>query len=64
MHEDLLRQIIRIKVEIGMYMVEKLPTPIQQSTKKVLTILQEELSSCTQEKAQTTKNNLQSITIE
>ncbi|WP_242144324.1 MULTISPECIES: DUF3926 domain-containing protein [unclassified Bacillus cereus group] len=64
MHEDLLRQIIRTKVEMGMYMVEKLPTPVQQSAKKVLTILQEELSSCTQEKAQTTKSNLQSITIE
>ncbi|WP_459502078.1 DUF3926 domain-containing protein [Bacillus sp. C1] len=64
MHEELLRRIIRKKVEVGMYILDELPIPVQQSAKKILNILQEEFSSCTQEKTQTTKTNLQSITIE
>lgn len=64
MREELLRKVIRTKIEVGMYILEELPTPVQHSAKKFLNILQEELSSCKQEKTQTTKNGLQSITIE
>ncbi|MEY8349796.1 DUF3926 domain-containing protein [Bacillus cereus] len=64
MREELLRRIIRTKLDVGMYILGELPTPVQQSANKLLNILQEELSSCQQEKAQTTKTNLQNITIE
>ncbi|MBO1582138.1 MULTISPECIES: DUF3926 domain-containing protein [Bacillus] len=64
MREELLRHIIRKKLEVGMYILGELPPPVQQSANKMLNILQEELSSYKQEKTQNTKSNLQSITIE
>ncbi|MEN1938440.1 DUF3926 domain-containing protein [Paenibacillus sp. 102] len=64
MREDLLRKLIRTKVEVGMYIINELPTPIQRSAKKALSILQEELSSCMQETAKPTTSNLKNITIE
>ncbi|MBO1627770.1 hypothetical protein COE15_00515 [Bacillus cereus] len=64
MREDLLRKAIRTKVEVGMYIMNELPTPVQQSAKKVLSILQEELSSCMQETTRPTTSNLKNITIE
>ncbi|MDM5153145.1 DUF3926 domain-containing protein [Bacillus sp. DX1.1] len=64
MREDLLRKIIRTKIEVGMYIIHELPTPIGQQAKKVINILQEELSSCIEEKTQSTESNLKSITIE
>lgn len=64
MREELLRKVIRTKLEVGMYILQELPTPVQQPAKKVLSILQEELSSCMHEKTQPTENNLKSITIE
>lgn len=50
MHEDLLRKVIHTKVEVGMYIINELPTPFRQQAKKMINILQEELSSCMQEK--------------
>ncbi|PFE03418.1 hypothetical protein CN288_12630 [Bacillus sp. AFS023182] len=64
MREDLLRKAIRTKVEVGMYIMNELPTPVQQSAKKVLSILQEELSSCMQKTTRPTTSNLKNITIE
>ncbi|HEK9101654.1 DUF3926 domain-containing protein [Bacillus pfraonensis] len=64
MREELLRKIIQTKLKVGMYIINELPTPIQQSAKKALSILQEELSSCMQETAKPTKSNLKNITIE
>lgn len=45
MHEELLRKVIRTKVRVGMRILEELPTPIQQSAKQMLSILQEELAA-------------------
>lgn len=64
MHEELLREIIQTKLKVGMYIINELPTPIQQSAKKALSILQKELSSCMQETAKPTTSNLKNITIE
>ncbi|PDY48564.1 DUF3926 domain-containing protein [Bacillus pseudomycoides] len=64
MHEDLLRKVIHTKVEVGMYIINELPTPLRQQAKKMINILQEELSSCMQEKKQPTDKSLKNITIE
>jgi hypothetical protein len=64
MREELLREMIQTKLKVGMYIINELPTPIQQSAKKVLNILQEELSSCMQETTHSTTSNLKNITIE
>ena len=45
MHEELLRKVIRTKIKVGMHILEELPTPIQQSAKQMLNILQEELAA-------------------
>ncbi|MBY7114645.1 DUF3926 domain-containing protein [Bacillus sp. 17RED48] len=45
MHEELLRKVIRTKIKIGMNILEEFPTPIQQSAKQILNILQEELAA-------------------
>ncbi|EEL52384.1 hypothetical protein bcere0022_2660 [Bacillus cereus Rock3-44] len=55
---------IQTKLKVGMYIINELPTPIQQSARKVLNILQEELSSCMQETTHSTTSNLKNITIE
>ncbi|MED1284916.1 MULTISPECIES: DUF3926 domain-containing protein [Bacillus] len=63
MHDELLRKVIRTKIKIGMRILEELPNPIQQSAKHALNILQEELSSYTEEQPQP-ESNLKSIIIE
>ena len=63
MHDELLRRIIRTKIKVGMHILEELPAPIQQSAKQALNILQEELSSYTEEQPHP-EGNLKSITIE
>ncbi|MBC6971815.1 DUF3926 domain-containing protein [Bacillus sp. Xin] len=64
MREELLRKVIRTKIEVGMHLINELPTPFGQQAKKVINILQEELSSCIQEKKQPTEKSLKRITIE
>ena len=39
MHEDLLRKVIHTKVEVGMYIINELPTPFRQQAKKMINIL-------------------------
>ncbi|MED1092649.1 DUF3926 domain-containing protein [Bacillus paramycoides] len=63
MHDELLRRIIRTKLKVGMRILEELPNPIQQSAKQALNILQEELSSYTEEQSHP-EGNLKSIIIE
>ncbi|MED1410490.1 MULTISPECIES: DUF3926 domain-containing protein [Bacillus] len=63
MHDELLRRIIRTKLKVGMRILEELPNPIQQSAKQTLNILQEELSSYTEEQPHP-EGNLKSIIIE
>ncbi|MED0972351.1 DUF3926 domain-containing protein [Bacillus paramycoides] len=63
MHDELLRRIIRTKLKVGMRILEELPYPIQQSAKQALNILQEELSSYTEEQPHP-EGNLKSISIE
>ncbi|EJQ40239.1 hypothetical protein IEE_04828 [Bacillus cereus BAG5X1-1] len=63
MHDELLRKVIRTKIKFGMLILEELPNPIQQSAKKILNILQEELSSYAEEQPQP-ESNLKSIIIE
>ncbi|EEM07135.1 hypothetical protein bmyco0003_2730 [Bacillus pseudomycoides] len=47
-----------------MCIINELPTPFRQQAKKMINILQEELSSCMQEKKQPTDKSLKNITIE
>ncbi|HDR7782614.1 MULTISPECIES: DUF3926 domain-containing protein [Bacillus] len=63
MHEELLRKVIRTKIKIGMNILEEFPTPIQQSAKQILNILQEELAAYPKEQEHQ-ENNLKSIIIE
>ncbi len=63
MHEELLRKVIRTKIKVGMHILEELPTPIQQSAKQMLNILQEELASYPKEQGNH-EDNLKSIIIE
>ena len=63
MHEELLRKVIRTKIKVGMNILEELPPPIQQSAKKILNILQEELAAYPKEQEHH-KDNLKSIIIE
>lgn len=46
MNEDLLRKIIRIKLDIGTAVLAEMPRPVQESGKKALELLHEELQSC------------------
>ncbi|PEP56393.1 MULTISPECIES: DUF3926 domain-containing protein [Bacillus] len=64
MHEDLLRTVIQTKLKLGICIINELPTPIGQQAKKMIHILQEELSACIQEEKQPAEVNLKSITIE
>ncbi|MGH1286752.1 DUF3926 domain-containing protein [Bacillus toyonensis] len=65
MHEELLRKVIRTKVKVGMRILEELPTPIQQSAKQMLSILQEELELAAYPKEREHhEDNLKSIIIE
>ncbi|MEI4802423.1 DUF3926 domain-containing protein [Bacillus sp. NPDC077411] len=64
MHEDLLHKMIRTKIEIGAYMINELPAPLQQRAKGVLNIFQEELTSYIQEQKQPAETSLKPITIE
>lgn len=63
MHEELLRRVIRTKVKVGMYILEELPNPIQQSAKQILNILQEELAAYLKEREHH-EVNLKNIIIE
>ncbi len=63
MREELLRKVIRTKIKVGMHILEELPTPIQQSAKQMLNILQEELAAYPQEQEHP-EDNLKSIIIE
>ncbi|MEF7659097.1 MULTISPECIES: DUF3926 domain-containing protein [Bacillus cereus group] len=63
MREELLRKVIRTKIKVGMHILEELPTPIQQSAKQMLNILQEELAAYPQEQEHY-EDNLKSIIIE
>ncbi|WP_242273771.1 DUF3926 domain-containing protein [Bacillus cereus group sp. BfR-BA-01310] len=63
MHDELLRRIIRTKLKVGMRILEELPNPIQQSAKQALNVLQEELSSYTEEQPHP-EGNLKIIIIE
>ncbi|OAJ99631.1 hypothetical protein A6280_19715 [Bacillus wiedmannii] len=63
MHEELLRKVICTKIKIGMNILEEFPTPIQQSAKQILNILQEELAAYPKEQEHQ-ENNLKSIIIE
>ncbi|KEK24440.1 DUF3926 domain-containing protein [Bacillus gaemokensis] len=64
MREDLLRTVIQTKLKVGMYIINELPTPMRQQAKKMIHILQEELSAFIQEEKQPTEVTLKSITIE
>ncbi|MEH6888814.1 DUF3926 domain-containing protein [Bacillus sp. JJ864] len=64
MREELLRKIIRTKIEMGMYVMNELPHPIQQRAQKMITILQEELTSYIQEQKQPAETSLNRVTIE
>ncbi|WP_020063323.1 DUF3926 domain-containing protein [Bacillus sp. 123MFChir2] len=64
MHEDLLRKMIRTKIEIGAYMINELPAPLQQRAKGVLNILQEELTSYIEEQKQPVETSLKRVIIE
>ncbi|ENQ3080044.1 DUF3926 domain-containing protein [Bacillus cereus] len=65
MREELLRKMIRTKIEMGMYVMNELPHPIQQRAQKMITILQEELSaSIKEEKRPTPNQQLHSIPID
>ncbi|HDR7663753.1 DUF3926 domain-containing protein [Bacillus wiedmannii] len=63
MHEELLRKVIHTKIKVGMNILEELPTPIQQSAKQILNILQEELAAYPKEQEHH-EDNLKSIVIE
>ncbi|KFN01460.1 MULTISPECIES: DUF3926 domain-containing protein [Bacillus] len=63
MHDELLRRIIRTKIKVGMRVLEELPSPIQQSAKHILNILQEELAAHPTEQTHP-EDNLKSIIIE
>ena len=63
MHEEILRKVIRTKVRVGMRILEELPTPIQQSAKQMLSILQEELAAYPKERDHH-EVNLKNIIIE
>ncbi|HDX9577165.1 TPA: DUF3926 domain-containing protein [Bacillus pseudomycoides] len=52
MREDLLRKMIRTKIEVGAYMINELPAPLQQRAKGLLNIFQEELTSYAKEQKQ------------
>ncbi|MDC2865251.1 MULTISPECIES: DUF3926 domain-containing protein [unclassified Bacillus (in: firmicutes)] len=64
MREDLLRKMIRTKIEIGAYMINELPAPLQQRAKGVLNIFQEELTSYVKEPKQPAETSLKRVTIE
>lgn len=42
MNDELLRKVIRQKIEIGMMLLEKAPSPVQNTGKKILDIIWEE----------------------
>ncbi|CAH2465140.1 MULTISPECIES: DUF3926 domain-containing protein [Bacillus cereus group] len=63
MHDELLRKVIRTKIKFGMLILEELPNPIQQSAKRALNILQEELAAYPKEQEHH-EDNLKSIMIE
>lgn len=64
MREDLIRKMIRTKIEVGAYMIIGLPTPLQQRAKGLLNIFQEELTSYIQEQKQPAETSLKHVTIE
>ncbi|HFJ9441679.1 MULTISPECIES: DUF3926 domain-containing protein [Bacillus] len=63
MREELLRKVIHAKIKVVMNILEELPTPIQQSAKQMLNILQEELAAYPK-KREHHEDNLKSIIIE
>ncbi|MDP7979948.1 DUF3926 domain-containing protein [Bacillus sp. WLY-B-L8] len=64
MREDLLRKMIRTKIEVGAYMINELPAPLQQRAKGLLNIFQEELTSYIQEQKQPAETSLKRVIIE
>ncbi|MCM3735752.1 DUF3926 domain-containing protein [Bacillus cytotoxicus] len=64
MREDLLRKMIRTKIEVGAYMINELPAPLQQRAKGLLNIFQEELTSYIKEPKQPSKTSLKRVIIE
>ncbi|MGG2067440.1 DUF3926 domain-containing protein [Bacillus sp. S14(2024)] len=64
MREDLLRKIIRTKIEIGAYVINELPAPLQQRANEVLNMFHEELTSYIKEQKQPAETSLKRVTIE
>lgn len=64
MREDLLRKVIRTKIEVGAYIINELPTPLQQQAKGLLNIFQEELTSYVKEQKQPAETSLKRVIIE
>lgn len=64
MREDLLRKVIRTKIEVGAYIINELPAPLQQQAKGLLHIFQEELTSYVKEQKQPAETSLKRVIIE
>ncbi|PGZ97231.1 hypothetical protein COE51_14910 [Bacillus pseudomycoides] len=64
MREDLLRKMIRTKIEVGGYVINRLPAPLQQQAHEVLNMFQEELTSYIKEQKQPAETSLKRVTIE
>ncbi|MGF9963795.1 DUF3926 domain-containing protein [Bacillus rhizoplanae] len=64
MHEDLLRKMIRTKLEIGGYVINRLPAPLHQRANEVLNMFHEELTSYIQEQKQPAETSLKRVTID
>lgn len=64
MREDLLRKVIRTKIEIGAYMINGLPAPLQQQANEMLNMFHEELTSYIKEQKQPAETSLKRVTIE
>lgn len=64
MHEDLLRKIIQTKIEVGGYVINKLPAPLKQQANEMLNIFHEELTSYIKEQKKPAEASLKRVTIE
>ncbi|MCP1122104.1 DUF3926 domain-containing protein [Bacillus sp. 3103sda1] len=64
MREDLLRKIIRTKIEVGGYVINGLPAPLQQRANEMLNMFHEELTSYIKEQKQPAETSLKRVTIE